>query len=98
MVLANNSRVDAPDAMFTIRLGSVRDDAYTSFPIESTSGRWGIRGDRSPGPDVRDSDGTLFWTGPLAAGETVTVTFWGIWRGTGDGLPNPIVEYYGVAQ
>ncbi len=98
MVLANNSRIDAPNALFVIRLGSVRDDAYTSFPIRSTSGRWGIREDPDPGPDVRESDEKLFWTGPLAAGESVAVTFWGIWRGTGDGLPNPTVEYYGAAR
>lgn len=90
----------------TYRMDLVNNGAVDSTKSEIVFGSHGMTDDTSLEPASLASthgaatfDGETFrWRGPLDAGEKVSVTFTGVWTGSGDGISFPEVDHYGYAH
>ncbi|MGO4489361.1 DUF7927 domain-containing protein [Microbacterium sp. 2RAF4] len=87
MEFGNNGNVDSANAEIEYALAGVLDDStWSPSSITANSGTVVVSGN------------TIDWKGPLASGQTVVITFTGVWNGNGDGFAFPGVNYYGSAR
>lgn len=87
MEFGNNGNVDSANAEIEYALAGVLDDStWSPSSITANSGTVVVSGN------------TIDWKGPLASGQTVVITFTGVWNGNGDGFAFPGVTYYGSAR
>lgn len=87
MEFANNGNVDSANSEIAYDLAGVLDDSsWNQASLTTTSGTATVNGT------------AIDWKGPLASGETVVMTFTGVWNGNGDGFAVPGVSYYGSAR
>ncbi len=87
MEFANNGNVDSASSEIAYGLAGVLDDSsWNPSSVTATSGNATVSGN------------SIDWKGPLASGQTVVITFTGVWNGNGDGFAFPGVTYYGSAR
>ncbi|WP_220151056.1 isopeptide-forming domain-containing fimbrial protein, partial [Microbacterium sp. H6] len=87
MEFGNNGNVDSANAEIEYALAGVLDDStWNPSSVTANSGTVVVSGN------------TIDWKGPLASGQTVVITFTGVWNGNGDGFAFPGVTYYGSAR
>lgn len=87
MEFANNGNVDSANSEIAYNLAGVLDDSsWDPSSVTATSGNATVDGN------------SIDWKGPLASGQTVVITFTGVWNGNGDGFAFPGVAYYGSAR
>lgn len=84
MEFINHGAIDSTKSRIDYSITGILDDATLSPSTLSAT--------RS---DVTIAGDEISWTGPLASGEKVTITFDAVWNGQGDGLAFPSVGYYG---
>lgn len=87
MEFGNNGNVDSANAEIAYTLAGILDDSsWNPSSVTANRGTVTVSGD------------SIDWKGPLASGETVVITFTGVWNGNGDGFAFPNVTYYGSAR
>jgi uncharacterized repeat protein (TIGR01451 family) len=87
MEFANNGNVDSANSEIAYNLAGILDDSsWNPSSVTATSGNATVDGN------------SIDWKGPLASGQTVVITFTGVWNGNGDGFAFPGVAYYGSAR
>ncbi|PQZ52585.1 MULTISPECIES: COG1361 S-layer family protein [unclassified Microbacterium] len=87
MEFANNGNVDSANSEIAYNLAGILDDSsWNPSSVTATSGNATVDGN------------SIDWKGPLASGQTVVITFTGVWNGNGDGVAFPGVAYYGSAR
>jgi len=87
MEFGNNGNVDSANAEIVYDLAGVLDDSsWNAGSVTANSGTATVTGN------------SIAWKGPLASGQTVVITFTGVWNGAGDGFAFPNVSYYGSAR
>lgn len=87
MEYGNNGNIDSANAEIAYALAGVLDDSsWDPSSVTADRGAVTVSGD------------SIDWKGPLASGETVVITFTGVWNGNGDGFAFPDVTYYGSAR
>ena len=87
MEFGNNGNVDSANAEIVYDLAGVLDDSsWNAGSVTANSGTATVTGN------------SIGWKGPLASGQTVVITFTGVWNGAGDGFAFPNVSYYGSAR
>ena len=87
MEFGNNGNVDSANAEIVYDLSGVLDDStWNAGSVSANSGTATVTGN------------SIAWKGPLASGQTVVITFTGVWNGNGDGFAFPNVTYYGSAR
>lgn len=87
MEFGNNGNVDSAKAEIEYALAGVLDDStWNPSSVTASSGTATVSGN------------SIDWKGPLASGQTVVITFTGVWNGNGDGFAFPGITYYGSAR
>lgn len=87
MEFGNNGNVDSANAEIEYALAGVLDDStWNPSSVTASSGTATVTGN------------SIDWKGPLASGQTVVITFTGVWNGNGDGFAFPGITYYGSAR
>ena len=87
MEFANNGNVASANAEIAYGIDDILDDSsWSAASVTASRGTATVSG--------TDID----WKGPLGIGQTVVITFTGVWNGDGDALAFPGVTYYGSAR
>lgn len=87
MEFANNGNVGSANAEIAYGIDGILDDSsWSSSSVTASSGNATVSGS------------SIDWKGPLAIGQTVVITFTGVWNGNGDDFAVPGVTYYGSAR
>lgn len=87
MEFANNGNVGSANAEIAYGIDGILDDSsWNASSVTASSGTATVSGT------------SIDWKGPLGIGQTVVITFTGVWNGNGDDFAVPDVSYYGSAR